>query len=70
MNCWAYLKGEMMNLVRIWIDDRRNTDNVLTVRADFDNDWHYEARIAKPYDQKAVADALLEMAATIAMHRE
>lgn len=57
-------------LTKIWIDDRRNktphaADDVLAIRADFDNDRHYEARIAYPYDNNALAAALHGMAAMI-----
>lgn len=57
-------------LTKIWVDDRRNVTpdiakDVLAIRADFDNDRHYEARIAYPYDREAVASALHSMAMMI-----
>lgn len=57
-------------LTKIWIIDNRNrkphtSDGLLAIRADFDNDRHYESAISYPYDRDAVAFALHRMAVTI-----
>lgn len=54
-------------LTKIWIEDCRNTtqniqEDVLSLRADFDNDRHYEERISYPYDNNSLAFALHSMA--------
>lgn len=52
-------------LTSIWIDDRRKEDDVLSIRAEFDNYRRYEYRIARPYDNNALAAALHGMAVMI-----
>lgn len=54
-------------LTKLWVNDRRNKtpnvlDDILSLRAVFDNDRHYEVRISYPYDNKSLAFALHSMA--------